>query len=86
MAPTPRPWFASLEDGEVYSTSEHKSIAVVCRSEEFEDNANLIGAAPDLLEALVSFSANYPMGINPFLDEAYRKARVAIDRAKGAVK
>lgn len=39
--------------------------------------------APDMLEALKTFVAHYPMGINPFLDDAYRDARAAISKAEG---
>lgn len=44
-------------------------------------DAQLIAAAPDLLEALKSFEAHYPMGVNSFLDDAYRSARAAIAKA-----
>jgi len=48
-----------------------------------EADAQLIAAAPDLLAACESFVGAYPTGINKDLDEAYRAARAAIDKAKG---
>lgn len=51
--------------------------------DEAEANARLIAAAPDLLEACKAFVAHYPMGTNPFLDDAFRAARAAIARATG---
>lgn len=43
--------------------------------------AYLPEAAPALVEALKQFVAHYPMGVNPFLDEAYRTARQALQAA-----
>lgn len=48
---TPGPWFAS-EDGEVYSKPSYTSVAMVLMNERGADNARLIAAAPELLEAL----------------------------------
>lgn len=41
-------------------------------------DANLFAAAPEMFEALKAFRFHYPMGVNPFLDEAYRVAVAAI--------
>lgn len=50
---------------------------------DMEDEDRVEGAARDMLEALKTFVAHYPMGINPFLDDAYRAARAAIAKAEG---
>ena len=35
-----------------------------------------------LKEVLTTFVAHYPMGLNPFLDDAYRAARAALSGSK----
>lgn len=35
-------------------------------------------ATPEVSEALAIFVAHYPHGINPYLDDAHRKARAAL--------
>lgn len=42
-----------------------------------------LGINAELLAAARSFVAHYPMGINPFLDQAFRDARASIARAEG---
>ena len=87
---TPGPWFAS-EDGEVYSKSSYTSVAMVLMNESGPDNARLIAAAPDLLEALKLFVSEYvelvESGDAGFWDaeseEKVKKARAAIAKAEG---
>ena len=49
----------------------------------YQDNALLIAAAPDMLEALRQFADHYPTGVNPYLDKAAISARAAITKATG---
>lgn len=69
------PWFASDEDGEVYSLSDYSSVAIVLMNEEGKANARLIAAAPDLLAALKMCVIER----SEWLDEA----RAAIAKAEG---
>lgn len=51
------------------------------RNGEGTTDAHLIASAPDMREALEAFVAHYPMGTNPFLDDAFRSARAALSRS-----
>jgi hypothetical protein len=59
-----------------------KEIAVMCTPCSEGDPA-LFAASPRLYAALEKFVAHYPMGINPFLDEACIEARAALAQARG---
>lgn len=94
---TPGPWELNLADDHSYILRGGKTIACVdtWMDDEQEANANLIAAAPDLLEALIElhkimdFEAHCeprepycfddPSGINAAYDLAY----AAINKAKG---
>ena len=90
---TPGPW--QVVDGhypgfrEIIGPSFTISIVMLATDLTIHDRWNreadafLIAAAPDLLAACESFVSAYPMGINKDLDEAYRAARAAIQKAKG---
>ena len=94
---TPGPWRVTY-DGTAYFVQEHLKTEVLsvdehgnpCEwSKEREDNARLISAAPELLEALImccqSMSSVLP-DFNPFDQAAYDKARAAIAKATGGLK
>lgn len=75
--------------GSVGKPREHRAMVQVVTSleggtyREGDANARLIAAAPELAEALQMFVDHYPACINPFLDEAYRNARLALSKARG---
>ena len=91
---TPGPWRVTY-DGTAYFVQEHLKTEVLsvdehgnpCEwSKEREDNARLISAAPELLEALEEIvSAADGDGWNQ-LDGNLRKARAAIAKATGGLK
>lgn len=96
---TPGPWSVGVEGdgvpGYVYCDNAlgsavaivyGKALAFTAFSREEEKaNAALIAASPRLYAALEKFVAHYPMGINPFLDEACIEARAALAQARGEV-
>ena len=90
---TPGPWF--VEDNPTifpavqvsgFEDSGNRHLQVVIYSNSQEEDARLIAAAPDLLEALImccqSMSSVLP-DFNPFDQAAYDKARAAIAKATG---
>jgi len=81
---TPGPW--TVEDygvgmGGLAVVAADVTFDVICWPHP--DNARLIAAAPEMLEALKAFVAHYPKGINPYLDDAYGDAFDAIRKAEG---
>lgn len=86
MAHTPGQWETSRDavpdyhtQITVYAQSDGERIATVFRT---EDNASLIAAAPDLLEALRDLVRNMPVdAIN--ISGPLRAARAAVARAEG---
>jgi hypothetical protein len=48
------------------------------------DHANLRALLVEAGEGLGGFVAHYPMGINPFLDNAFRQARTLRDKIRKA--
>jgi hypothetical protein len=90
MAHTPGKWEAfpsdAKDDERLGVQSKHGPIVADCgiaSNPHSLANARLIAAAPDLLEALMTFEIHYPGGINPYLDSAYRMAIDAIRKATG---
>lgn len=87
---TPGPWYHRSPTGFVGTVADSIMVASVygddpnCREDGRQiANARLIAAAPEMLEALQAFEAHYPLGVNPFLDDAFRSARAAIAKAEG---
>lgn len=95
-AHTPGPWFVSgtrfkMNGGEWHSVNRYDETKkrdenIACVGFDPRDgagllDARLIAAAPDLLSVVKQFVAHYPVGINPFVDAAYRKGLEALSRA-----
>jgi hypothetical protein len=88
---TPGPWSVGHPDdnGQPVVTSAYFEIAtcwhhcVASVEKQAHANARLMAAAPDMLSVVKAFVAQYPVGLNPFLDEAYREALAAIAKAQG---
>jgi len=78
---TPSPWFIKNDDG-IFSERSGLWVATihtVCTKEEQSENARLIAAAPELLEALI-----YAIDNPEFLSLKFDKmARAAIAKVKG---
>ena len=90
MKHTPGPWRIThtADDSTFIDTDTDDFIAQVRRTiPEYEENAHLIAAAPDLLEALQAlFFANAETfsGL-PTYDPLWDKARTAIAKAEGRI-
>jgi hypothetical protein len=85
---TAGPWFVSNEDGEVYSVTNHRTIAMVLQAEDFDANARLIAAAPDLLEALKEATLALDgltkgEGVFKPIEQTIKVAQAAIAAAEG---
>ena len=83
---TPGPWFRIPDRGTIWS-DDRKSVAVcVMTTGDYEANANLIAAAPGLLEALESIMKNVA-GFNRdhASNEEYKKYLNSIDVAQKAI-
>ena len=88
---TKGPWYLSMHGGEhsqgIYSEARARDIALVyndCDKDEDRANANLLVAAPDLLEALEEF-LDYEGLTEPDMAEmriTFAKAHRAIRKAK----
>ncbi len=77
---TPGPW--GVGDGfEVYAITAYRSVAMVLGDGRAEANANLIAAAPDMIEALFLIDA-YLYATAPDSNER-QIVRAAISRAQG---
>lgn len=81
---TPAPWFASSnsagDDGYSVAYPYTDIHGIICYGIKNKFNANLIAAAPELLEALESLLPMWSSGI----DEPWvKKARQAIAKARG---
>lgn len=79
---TPGPWSAEHWAGKWYVV-DHIDISVASISRDSEANANLIAAAPDLLEALEGLlvtAENFGVGSS---SDSHAAAIQAIARAKG---
>ena len=86
---TPGPWF--VEDNQTifpavqvagFEDSGNRHLQVVIYSNSQEEDARLIAAAPELLEALVALTANYA-DVEPGGSKNVDKARAAIAKATG---
>lgn len=76
---TPGPWF--MGGSNVYTSSDEPSVAVMVRHRaEWEDNAHLIAAAPDMYEALEACVQDGLFG------EVFHKACDALAKARGETK
>lgn len=83
MSHTPGPWY--VEDGFVWRDNEtiaDPHCSLLFDSEEMEDNARLIAAAPDLLAALESLLAVCVEELDDKRTPEMRQARNAIAKAK----
>lgn len=83
------PWTVSDNHGKRYiePVGDNEPVAIVCHghTNSYSENANLIAAAPDLLqalEALLDMDISYQRG--PKVQEAESAARLAVAKARGA--
>jgi hypothetical protein len=85
---TPGPWHTAEEQGVQIRSTKHQIAKVwTMRGDEWKANANLIAAAPDLLDALLEMFASIPPyredGTSTIPDSTVEKANAAIAKATG---
>ncbi len=73
--------FRDIDDPPKFGVRDHENGLIGAFWNKKDQQLHI--AAPDLLDALLQFEAHYPHGINPWLDEAWNKARAAIAKAEG---
>ncbi len=83
---TPGPWFRMDNHSTVWSDDKKSSPVCVMASADYEANANLIAAAPDLLEALEGMMKCFDDGVGEHWNaDELDAARSAIAKARGEV-
>ena len=78
---TPGPWAYDADSREIFADSDGFGWIALVKGNERLANANLIAAAPAMLEALRSLVDYFGPDVDNALDEALTSARAAIERA-----